>query len=282
MTLLVACKSCRRQYDVGTMQIGEQVRCACGKAIVVPRATPHEARVKHCASCGGDVAERATQCGYCGSQLRVETLGPACPECFARLPQDAHFCSECGVGIKPELIRTTAIDKKCPRCKGKLVVRELDAVLLTDCTGCGGLWLDAQAFERLVQAKDTKRLASAAVSPGPPKHEHLPDTRTYIPCLVCNKLMERKNFAGCSGVIIDWCRGHGFWFDVKELEAIVRFLEHGGLDKAKRLAPSRPTRPISMPAGSPGPIIYGGPPSSQGGAFDWASFILWTIGDLFL
>src|SRR5579883_1391721 len=259
MSVLVACKSCRRQYDVGAMKPGEQVRCACGKPIVVPREQPRAARILHCASCGGDLGEMSRKCRYCGSEVTAKErdMGPACPICFARLSANARFCSECGVGINPEAMRTTKIDVKCPRCKGDLVIRELESMLLTDCTGCGGLWLDAQAFEKLVQEKDTKRLASAAVHPGPPATARL-ETKGYLECLVCKKLMQRKNFAGCSGVIIDWCIGHGFWFDAHELEQIVQFIEKGGMDKARRLAPQTPRpRPLYGPRDRAAPTPIG-------------------------
>jgi Zn-finger nucleic acid-binding protein len=57
--------------------------------------------------------------------------------------------------------------------------------------------------------------------------------RAYIPCPECNKLMNRRQFAGCSGVIVDWCKAHGVWFDRNELRQIVEFIQAGGLDKAR-------------------------------------------------
>ena len=45
--------------------------------------------------------------------------------------------------------------------------------------------------------------------------------------------MHRKNFGGGSGVIIDWCRGHGYWFDATELEKIMAYVRAGGLDRAR-------------------------------------------------
>ena len=47
--------------------------------------------------------------------------------------------------------------------------------------------------------------------------------------------MNRINFARCSGVIVDVCRGHGTWFDASELREIVEFIRGGGLE----LAPKR-------------------------------------------
>ena len=67
--------------------------------------------------------------------------------------------------------------------------------------------------------------------------------------------MNRVNFARCSGVIVDVCRGHGTWFDRDELSGIVQFIRGGGLEwrgrkKSKRLssnasncAPSKWSRP---------------------------------------
>ena len=46
-------------------------------------------------------------------------------------------------------------------------------------------------------------------------------------------MMNRRNFAGVSGVIIDVCREDGVWLDNQELNRIVQFLETGGMDKAR-------------------------------------------------
>lgn len=40
--------------------------------------------------------------------------------------------------------------------------------------------------------------------------------------------MQRRNFQRRSGVIVDWCRGHGTWLDADELEAIAGYIVSGG------------------------------------------------------
>ena len=45
--------------------------------------------------------------------------------------------------------------------------------------------------------------------------------------------MNRINFARCSGVIVDICKGHGTWFDRDELSRIVEFIHGGGLDASR-------------------------------------------------
>ena len=42
--------------------------------------------------------------------------------------------------------------------------------------------------------------------------------------------MNRINFARCSNVIVDVCKGHGTWFDRDELREIVEFIRGGGLE----------------------------------------------------
>jgi Zn-finger nucleic acid-binding protein len=51
--------------------------------------------------------------------------------------------------------------------------------------------------------------------------------------------MNQKNFSGCSGVVLDWCRDHGSWFDRLELQQIVTFIRNGGLRKAREREESR-------------------------------------------
>jgi Zn-finger nucleic acid-binding protein len=58
--------------------------------------------------------------------------------------------------------------------------------------------------------------------------------------------MNRKNFGACSGVIIDWCRGHGYWFDTHELEQIMTFVGGGGLAKTRRRTEAEAKRQIKI------------------------------------
>jgi hypothetical protein len=51
--------------------------------------------------------------------------------------------------------------------------------------------------------------------------------------------MNRLNFAGCSGVVIDWCKAHGSWFDYRELQQVVTFIQEGGLKKSREREKAR-------------------------------------------
>jgi len=60
------------------------------------------------------------------------------------------------------------------------------------------------------------------------------DTRVhYVACPVCGSMMNRRNFGGGSGVIVDVCARHGTWFDAGELPRVLSFVESGGLTRAR-------------------------------------------------
>lgn len=56
----------------------------------------------------------------------------------------------------------------CPKCGSAMEPRQIGAVQLDRCVGCGGLWLDALEKERLLEHKNAARHAEAgpAAAPG--------------------------------------------------------------------------------------------------------------------
>jgi len=107
----------------------------------------------------------------------------------------------------------------------------LGATLLLECPVCDGLWADAQAFERLCADGE----AQAAVLHRPASRAAAADIRvSYRPCLQCGTMMNRVNFARLSGTVVDVCKGHGTFLDAGELQAIIRFIQAGGLELARQ------------------------------------------------
>jgi Zn-finger nucleic acid-binding protein len=47
-------------------------------------------------------------------------------------------------------------------------------------------------------------------------------------------MMNRVNYGRVSGVLIDSCKAHGYWFDEGKLTRVMDFVAHGGLEKAQR------------------------------------------------
>jgi Zn-finger nucleic acid-binding protein len=238
----------------------------------------------HCSSCGGKLREKSRKCDYCGSEMTwgERNMGPACPECFARLPGGARFCSECGVKISPEAIRTTRATASCPRCKGQLALREFPKGHYTECLVCGGIWLDAQAFESVIKEKDEGALAGLIRSAEATANAGAAETIKYVPCPTCGSMMNRKNFAECSGIVIDICKNHGLWFDHRELEKILSFVRAGGLDKARKMGIERAKAELAQiesrkrAAALVGPAVWSAG-SKQGGGW---SASRGSVGDL--
>lgn len=264
--MLLACASCHRQYDVGDFPPGARVRCACGHLNTVPAPRVRQVEMLHCASCGGRLAAARTSCEYCAAEVRLgdRGLGPACPECFAGTLAGARHCSTCGVRLEPEAVLRALVDRPCPRCRSPLAECTGAEARYVECTSCGGLWLDEALFERLAREKD--RPVAPAVRGQPPMQPPVQPPRAletsvrYLPCPVCGEVMNRRNFASASGVILDWCRGHGWWFDAQELERVTAFLERGGLERARaveherRLSELRRERERASPLPAPLPM----------------------------
>ena len=112
-----------------------------------------------------------------------------------------------------------------------MVEATLGETTLLDCKKCDGLWIGADAFERLASSRE----AQAAVL-----HQPVPEARPfeerirYRPCLECAAMMNRVNFAKISGTVIDVCKKHGTFLDRGELQAIVQFIHAGGLDRSRQ------------------------------------------------
>jgi len=111
-----------------------------------------------------------------------------------------------------------------------LVAVRIGETLVEECGACAGMWLPHGTFETLQQAREEHAVilgmpATVATKPL--------ETVRYYPCPACAAMMNRVNFARCSGVIIDVCKSDGIWFDADELRGIVAFIHSGGMTKAR-------------------------------------------------
>jgi Zn-finger nucleic acid-binding protein len=181
-----------------------------------------------CPGCGAPSRSGSARCEYC--QARLATVG--CPSCFALLFDGSAYCPHCGAAQS----RGEPMDARqvrCPACRGAMrwiTVGDLD---LLECEGCDGTWIEADAFERLCASQ----VSQAAVLHGDPARRQSavsPQPTTYRPCLRCGTMMNRLNFGRRSGTVVDVCRGHGTFLDRGELHQVVRFIQDGGLDRARR------------------------------------------------
>lgn len=94
-----------------------------------------------------------------------------------------------------------------------------------DCGRCGGQFVEVAAFRDLLERH---AVDSGVVRPRTDARAFVGPVR-YVACPVCCALMNRRNFGGTSGVIVDVCAKHGTWFDRGELPRVLAFVESGGL-----------------------------------------------------
>lgn len=112
----------------------------------------------------------------------------------------------------------------------------LGAEPMRECERCGGLWLEVAVFEKICAHREQQSavLGAASTVPGHQAPISKEEKVRYVPCPQCGQLMNRINFARCSGVVVDVCRGHGTWFDRDELREIIEFISGGGLEVSRQ------------------------------------------------
>jgi Zn-finger nucleic acid-binding protein len=112
----------------------------------------------------------------------------------------------------------------------------LGTIAMRECEQCLGLWVEVAAFEKICADREEQSAVLGTASPMPGRQAPSANTESvrYAPCPQCGQLMNRINFARCSGVIVDICKGHGTWFDRDELSSIVQFIRSGGLEVSRQ------------------------------------------------
>ena len=104
-----------------------------------------------------------------------------------------------------------------------------------ECGRCEGLWLDTPVFRLICADREQQSIVLGDSSPltGHQTVIAHEERVRYIPCPHCGQLMNRINFANCSGVVVDVCKAHGTWFDRDELRQIVEFIRGGGMEMSR-------------------------------------------------
>ena len=191
-----------------------------------------KAETLNCPNCGAAISSDSPRCQFCESKLATV----ACPSCFAMMFIGSRHCPHCGAAAL-EAKASTLSTLKCPKCKSDMRPITLGGSAMRECESCGGLWLEVAAFEKICADREHQ---AAVLGLASPMAGHRMDPTgneinvRYFPCPQCGELMNRMNFARCSGVIVDVCRGHGTWFDCDELRAIIEFIRSGGLQLSRQ------------------------------------------------
>ncbi|MBK9036485.1 MAG: zf-TFIIB domain-containing protein [Myxococcales bacterium] len=228
--MILACAGCDSRYDVSGHEVGQRFRCRCGTVTELAAPSP-QAGLLACPRCGAGVAANHKHCEFC----RAELLLKACPRCLSRVFHGHKHCPECGAGIDHAAHGDARPDAACPRCDQALHGRMVGDVLVDECRGCAGVFLDKTAIERVVTDRRQARAEAllGALTKAEPSFVP-PGGRMYVKCPTCKNVMNRKQFATGARVIVDVCRDHGTFFDAGELPRIIEFVMTGGLEQAER------------------------------------------------
>lgn len=178
--------------------------------------------------CGAAARTDASHCEHCGARLATVS----CPACFDLMFLGQKFCPNCGAAAKRAEVATDT-SEPCPRCNEVLQAVDIGGTTLRECIKCDGLWIDNVTFQDICRKREQQATFMGLPSLQDPQAAPTVDPIRYLKCPACKTLMNRVNFASCSGVIVDVCKAHGTWFDRAELRRIIDFIQAGGMDKVR-------------------------------------------------
>ncbi len=189
-----------------------------------------EAATFKCSVCGAPAHAGDFSCRYCGAGIATV----CCSRCFQMNMAHALHCSGCGAELG--LIVESALQaSQCSDCHSSLSLITEPAGSMLNCRKCGGQFVEHALLRSLLE---THEQTGQAFPDGPYQRPAKANVERvhYRPCSVCQQMMNRKNFGGASGVIVDVCARHGTWFDAGELAQVLAFVKSGGLVRERARA----------------------------------------------
>ena len=173
-----------------------------------------------------------------------------CNTCSAPLPANTNRCIYCRTrndvdlhALQGHSVHQSESERICPGCNIPLQTIDLkigSAFLIEHCKQCFGLFFDPGEIENLLENSvsnvfdvNFKHLLNIN------RDRYQRRKIKYVPCPVCQVLMNRVNFGRRSGVVIDHCKKHGVWLDSGELTHLMEWKKAGGqiLDNQSDLQP---------------------------------------------
>lgn len=150
----------------------------------------------------------------------------------------ACYCAHCGATTPEQSITPLPANRRCPRCAATLQRRDFatddGGATLVECEACAGLWLAPAVFDHFCRRAAAAAAAWTGLLPKPRKPVLTEGVVRYLPSPDCGERMQRRNWGGDSGVVVDCCRPHGLWFDHDELARVLDYLRGGGSRNRQR------------------------------------------------
>ena len=178
-----------------------------------------------CGSCAAPLPDGKARCQYCGTLVNVDLVGTH-PD-PTKQPDNPRRCCACGQRMETLNLRdedTPFLIERCPECLGIFLdPGEID-VIIGDKLG-QVTTIDRNALMALQDFKNAT-------------------TVIYRRCPDCQKSMNRVNYGGGSGVIVDSCKAHGLYLDAGELRRILAWVGAGGRLAAAEAAATKAPQPF--------------------------------------
>ena len=170
-----------------------------------------------------------------------------CKSCSAPLPKSGTICDYCKHNNPLNLylleFKEVPLAKRdntfleCPKCSNRLIYlnigRKRDTIILY-CQKCDGLFISHEALENTLEEYigEKKRQNNHKLSfiLNHPRQNRLSKNEkiTYLNCIYCQDIMQRKNYHSNSGVILHQCIKHGFWIEAGALLQLLEWKYLGG------------------------------------------------------
>ncbi len=234
--MIIDCPACDLRHVILDRADGTLVRCECSHQFRLP-ADPLEDPATKCSNCGANPPAGTRHCPFCDAHLATVR----CMRCMAQSVEGDRHCRACGhmhgAPARKPIPRPDHV-LACPRCDYAMRTSTAGNTTIDDCERCGGVWLDLDVFEQTLTREQDKTAILSAVDGLVPfklpagKHQPASGARFYVPCPHCTKIMDRRQFAEVSGVVVDVCKKHGIWLDHDELPRIILFVSDGGIEAA--------------------------------------------------
>jgi Zn-finger nucleic acid-binding protein len=187
----------------------------------------NEAGLERCPVCGAPVARGARSCDYCAAPL----ASLRCAGCYASNSADALHCAGCGERLGLEPIPSDPVELSCPECRRPFQAFGGRGGRLGDCADCSGQFVEHGLLRELIERREVHRpVLGRAPAPANPLSKPV----RYLKCPSCAAMMNRQNFGGTSGIVVDVCTLHGVWFEEGELPRVLAFVQAGGLERARK------------------------------------------------
>ncbi len=228
------CKQCGN-----TIESDEECRvCAAGRGFQRKPPTPEPAkrRTTICSVCGNEIVP-GESCAVCaagrGFQKKVERKEALCPTC-GNVVANVQECPVCLSGRAPQRARRREEAKgpACPRCREALEEQQWEEVLVLMCPTCQGALFPVGGLEgtldKLRQGVESASLADVLNEFRTRAGGVMPAAVRYKSCPRCRGTMTRRNYAGVSGVIVDFCGRDGTWVDQAAFSQLAEFITKGG------------------------------------------------------